>query len=37
VSFSHKRHVYVTISEEYPKEEKMEKRWTIFDQKMKNF
>jgi hypothetical protein len=21
VSFSHKRHVYVTISEEYPKEE----------------
>ena len=36
VSFSHKRHVYVTISEEYPKEEEMEKRWTM-DQKMKNF
>ena len=36
VSFSHKRHVYVTISEEYPKEDEMEKRWTM-DQKMKNF
>jgi hypothetical protein len=35
VSFSHKRHVYVTISEEYPKEDEMEKRWTM-DQKMKN-
>jgi hypothetical protein len=29
--------VYLTISEEYPKEEEeMEKRWTM-DQKMKNF
>ena len=36
MSFSHKRHVYVTISEEYPKEDEMEKRWTM-DQKMKNF
>jgi hypothetical protein len=35
VSFSHKRQVYVTISEEYPKEDEMEKRWTM-DQKMKN-